>query len=143
DRLIENRDVQRLELVEEVLVHIRRRAVGTDDQLFGPRRQGERHPDRLSPFPDYYRVLVARLVAVAVGADVNRFAEAVSQTGNRRPDILDADRQQNPSRLYLGAVAQLNREQLAGLVQGSVHDAANEIHAVLGAFSAADLAQLR
>jgi len=117
--------------------------VRADHDLAGPRCERERHSDRFAAFADHDCFLVARLIAVAIRANVDGLAIAALESGDVRPDIPDPDREQNAVRLHQGSIAKPDREELAGLVDRLVYDSANVLDAVLGAFLPADGAQLR
>ena len=98
NRLGEHRNVQCVELLA-VLGKIEglRLAICADDDVAAPRREVECHPHCLPATADDHDLLSPRLVAVAVGADVRARAEGVRQSGNVRPDVADADSEEEPS----------------------------------------------
>ena len=71
------------------------------------------------------------------------FPVAVAETGNGRPDVPDADCQQNATCLDYCFIAQLDREELTRLIIGRVDDAGQELDAIFCAFLASARAQLR
>ena len=99
-------------------------------------------PTAFASRTDDDRLLVARLVAVAIGTDVNGLAITALESGDVGPDILDPDREQNALGLDDGSVAKSDREELAGLVDRLVDDSAHVLHAELRAFLPAEGAQL-
>ena len=121
----QDRDVQRLELVEKNLAHLRLLAIRADDDLFGPRPERERHPNGLPPCADDDGFLVPRLVTVAVGADVNGLTVAAVEAGNVGPEILDADGEQNSFGLDRLPAAKADLEPLTRFVERPVDDTVN------------------
>src|SRR5688500_20307513 len=89
--------------------------VGADDDLVRPCRQVERHPPDATPAADHEDPAVTRLEAIAIGTDVNRGAEAALEPRYRRPDVLDADREQEPARPVVRAAHREEVELLEGV----------------------------
>jgi hypothetical protein len=73
---------------------------------------------------------------------MNGLAVTTLEPGNVGPKILDADREQNSAGLYLRSVAKADGEQLTGLIDRLIDDAAHELYAVLGALGATERTQL-
>jgi hypothetical protein len=98
DRIGAHLDVERGQLGLDVGLRPERLAVGADDDLARPGGQVERHPHGLASLPEDHGLLVARIVAVAVGADVRAVAVDLLEPRDPRPDVLEPDPEQNPPR---------------------------------------------
>src|SRR5689334_890524 len=92
DRLAEHGNVERVELLT-VLGQIEsgRLAVGADDDVARPGCEVERHANGAPAASDHHDLLAARIVAVAVWADVRVVAEGVLESRHFRPDVANAD----------------------------------------------------
>src|SRR6266550_6510142 len=133
DRCFQYGYVQRLELVEQSLAHIRLLAVRADNDLPGPRRERERHSHSLPPSADDDGLLVPRLVTIAVRAHVNGLAVTALEPWNVGPEILDADCEENSIGFDRRSVAKADGEQLTRLIDRRVHDTAHELDIVCDA----------
>ena len=74
-------------------------AVGGDRDVIAPRRERQRHAQRATSVADHHDAYAARIVAVAVGTDVRVRAVHLLQTRDVGPDVNQADRPQQTSRL--------------------------------------------
>ena len=73
---------------------------------------------------------------------MNGLAVAALESWNLGPEILDADREQNPVGFDRHSVAKADREQLASLVRRSIDDAVHKVDAELRGLSSSKRAKL-
>src|SRR6478609_1184253 len=99
DRRLDHGDVQRVELVAVLLeIEVRRLAVRADDDVARPRAEVEGHADGFPSRADDDDLLVDALAAVAVGADMRGVAVDAVEPWYVGPDVLQADREEQPAR---------------------------------------------
>jgi hypothetical protein len=98
DRRLDERHVVLLELAAQVVVEVGRLAVRADDDVLRPGEEVERHPHRLAARAEDDGLLVARAVAVAVGADVARSPYTCSSPSTRGHTSLSPMARRRPAR---------------------------------------------